>query len=584
MYERYLPLVFVVSALLGICCRSSAGSAPSELRFKEDFLKRLVAAVPDILKTQDPKTGRFGQGVFIVGDQHPIYPLAVAWATQSEGNPYYHDQGVLKAIMDGGDALIADADQNGLWVFRKKDGSTWGMIYQPWTYSRWIRTFALVRDGMPPDRRKKWEDALILGYTNIAKTAMRRVHNIPSYHAAGLYIAGQVFDKPEWREKAAEFMAQVVAAQDPAGFWSENYGPVVSYNFVYVEALGIYCSASGDESVLPALERAARFHANFTYPDGSRVETVDERNPFHSGIVLGNPGFAFTSEGRGFLARQFGLLARAGKAISPDGLAGFVTHGEEGSTEPTTADEGDRTFRLSGGKALIQRKGPWFVCLSAYHCPIPGSRWLQDRQNLVSVFHDRCGLILGGGNTKLQPLWSNFTVGDTSLLKHAPGDEQPDFKPKGPLYHIPSAAGLKKTDPPGLGLVYGEEKCSIEVEPVDDSNLRIRLRATSKSGLPVAAHLTLMPHIGHPIRTERAPERILGDEGFSLTSEEAGGWIAHGGWKLSLPPGSTVTWPVLPHNPYRKDGGATPGEGRIVVSIPFSPDVDEYVLTLSVER
>jgi hypothetical protein len=377
-------------------------------------------------------------------------------------------------------------------------------------------------------------------------------------------------------------MAQVVAAQDSAGFWSENYGPVVSYNFVYVEALGIYYSASGDESVLPALERAARYHANFTYPDGNRVETIDERNPYHHGILLGNQGFCFTPEGRGYLARQWELLRRAGKPISSDGLAGFLTDGQEGSTAPTAADEGDRTFRLPGGKALIHRKGPWFVCLSAYHCPIPGSRWLQDRQNLVSVFHDRYGLILGGGNTKLQPLWSNFTVGDASLLKHVPGDEQPDFKPKGPLFHVPSAAGIKKTDPPGLGLVYGEEKCSIEVEPVDDSRLRIRLRATSKSGLPVAAHLTLMPHIGLPIRTEHTPERILGDEGFCLTSDEAGGWIAHGGWKLSLPEGSSVTWPVLPHNPYRKDGSATPAEGRIVVSIPFSQNVAEHVITLSI--
>ncbi|MCX6376751.1 MAG: hypothetical protein NTU88_12085, partial [Armatimonadetes bacterium] len=394
--------------------------------------------------------------------------------------------------------------------------------------------------------------------------------------------AGQEFDKPEWREQAKEFMAKVEMGQDTGGCWSENYGPGVSYNYVYVEALGIYCAASGDESVLPALERAARFHANFTYPNGDRVETIDERNPYHGGIVLGNQGFCFSPEGRGFLAHQWELLKKAKKPISSDGLAGFLTHGREGSIVPCAADEGDRTYRLPDGKAMIQRKGPWFICLSAYHCPIRESRWIQDRQNLVSVFHDRCGLILGGGNTKLQPLWSNFTVGDTSLLTHAPGDEQPDFKPKGPLYHIPSAAGIKKTDPPGMGLKYGEEKCSIEVEPVDDSHLRIRLRATSKSGLPVAAHLTLMPHIGRPIRTERIPERILGDEGFCLTSDEAGGWIAHAGWKLSLPKGAIVTWPVLPHNPYRKDGRATPAEGRIVVSIPFSPGVKERVLILSV--
>jgi len=34
------------------------------------------------------------------------------------------------------------------------------------------------------------------------------------------------------------------------------------------------------------------------------------------------------------------------------------------------------------------------------------------------------GLILGGGNTKLQPAWSSFTLGDITILSHRP-DTQP---------------------------------------------------------------------------------------------------------------------------------------------------------------
>jgi hypothetical protein len=256
-------------------------------------------------------------------------------------------------------------------------------------------------------------------------------------------------------------------------------------------------------------------------------------------------------------------------------------YGQEGPAVPTASDEGDRTLRLEDGKALLRRKGPWFICLSAYHCPIHGSRWIQDRQNLVSVFHDKCGLIMGGGNTKLQPLWSSFTAGDVSLLSHKPGDETPKFTPGGPLFHIPSAAGIGKADQPALGLVYGGEKCSVVVEPVDDSTLRIRLRATCKSGMPVAAHLTLMPDFGQPFSTGKTAEKPLGTDGFNLSAEKAGGWISHAGWKLSLPEGSSVTWPVLPHNPYRKDGRATVGEGRIVVTIPFSSQMEECLVVLS---
>jgi hypothetical protein len=580
--ERWLLLGLLVILVTG-CASPACIGAESEFRYKEDFLKRLVADVPEILKNQNPATGRFGKGIWIVQDQHPIYPLAVAWATKSDANPYYHDPKVLEAIMSGGDALIAAQDAKGMWEFRKKDNSFWGMTYMPWTYSRWIRTFALVRDAMPPEHRKRWEDALILGYTGISQTCLGHVHNIPTHHAMGLYLAGRVFDRQDWCDQAKSFMATVVAEQDPGGFWSEHYGPVVAYDFVYVDAIGTYYAMSGDEAVLPALEKATRFHANFVYPDGKLVETIDERNPYSEALRLGNVGFTFTAEGRGFVMHQFALMDKAGKGVSADDLANFILYGEEGPATPTAAVERDRSFVLGDGDALIRRKGPWFIYMSAYHCPVLENRWIQDRQNFVSIYHDKVGLIVGGGNTKLQPLWSNFTVGDISLLKHTPGDENPKFTPEGGLLHLPDAAGLKKSDPPGLGLMYGKERCSIEVEPIDDDSLRIRLRATSKLGQPVEAHVTLLPHLGKPIRAERSFEKVLGEEGWSLSSDEAGGWIEHAGWRLSLPEGSKVTWPVLPHNPYVKDGSATVGEGRIVVTLPFSADMQECVLTLSVE-
>ena len=576
--EKYLLLAALIF-LTGF----SAQSAP-ELRFKDDFIHRLAAAIPDILKDQDPKTGQFGEGIWIVSDQNIMFPLAVTWATKSPDNPYYHDQNVLDAIVAAGDALIADADANGQWEFRKKDGSTWGMTYMCWTYSAWIKSYSLVRESMTPEQRKRWDDALTLGYTGISETQLKRVHNIPTNHAMGLYTAGQVLNRPEWCVQAKEFMAKVVKEQDPAGFWSENHGPVVRYGNVYTDALGVYYAISHDENVLPAIEKAIRFCANFIYPDGSVVETVDERNPYHEGLWFPNVSFTRSPEGRSHIQQQLDLLAEKDSKIAADHCAGYIMYGQEGAIAPTASQESDRTFRLSDDNALIRRKGPWFICLSAYHCPIPTSRWIQDRQNLVSIFHDKCGLIVGGGNTKLQPLWSNFTVGDVSLLKHIPGDEKPNFLPTGELYHIPSAAGIGKSDPPSLGLVYGEEKCSVTVEPVDDTTLNIRLRATAKSGLPVAAHLTFMPHIGRGFSTEKIAEKPLGEEGFTLSGEEAGGWIAHAGWKLSLPPGSSVTRPVLPHNPYRKDGSAVPGEGRIVMTLPFSPEQEEYVLTLSVSK
>lgn len=560
----------------------SSTSASADLKFKDDFLKRLIKRVPSILKAQDPKTGKFGEGIWICRDQHPIYPLAVAWASKSADNPYYHDPKVLDAIMSGGDALIEGQDKEGKWRFDKKDGSFWGMTYMPWTYSRWIRAFDLVRESMPADRRKRWEDALTLGFTGISTTALGHVHNIPTHHAMSIYIAGKALSKPEWCEQAKEFMAKVVAAQDPGGFWVEHYGPVVQYNFVYVDALGTYYAASGDKAVLPALERSSEFHAAFTYPDGTCVETIDERNPHSENVRLGNVGFTFSPEGRGYTAQQLDIIGREGDRVSDDDLASYILYGEEGSTKPTAAGDRDRTFVMTDKKALIRRKGPWFVCLSAYACEIPPSRWHEDRQNLVSVFHDKTGLIIGGGNTKLQPLWSTFTVGDTSLLKHKPGDENPKFTPDGPLLHVPSEARLAGKETVGLDLIYGKETCKVRIEPVDDTKLRLILTATADSDQPVAAHLTLIPHLDKPFTTERGTEKDLSKDGFTLASDSVGKWIAHSGWRITVPEGASVTWPALPHNPYVKDGSAKLEEGRIVISVPFSRDHSEQTLELTI--
>ena len=450
--ERFL-VIMLMMVILGVNVQAE------QLKFKEDFVRRLAAAVPSILKDQDSKTGRFGKGIWVVNDQNSMYPLAVAWATKSDDNPYYHDPKVLKAIVAAGDALAADANDKGQWEFRKKDGSTWGPTYMPWAYYRWLRSFTLIKDGMSPEDRKRWENALTLGYTGISQTQLTRLVNIPTYHAMSLYLAGKTFDRPEWCKQAKEFLARVIAAQDPNGYWSENFGPVVRYNSVYIEALGAYYSISGDEMVLPALARAAKFHASFLYPDGSLVETLDERNPYHAGLWFPNAGMTLSPEGRGLVLQQLNVLAD--KPIAADTMAGYIMDGHEGSAIPTAAQDDHRTFMLDDGKGMIRREKPWFVCLSAYHCPISSHRWIQDRQNLVSIYHDKCGLILGGGNTKLQPLWSSFTVGDVSLLKHTPGDIAPDFEPKGALFHIPTAASLEVTDPIGLALKYGEEDCSI---------------------------------------------------------------------------------------------------------------------------
>ncbi len=549
---------------------------------RPQLIKRLAECVQPILDRQDKKTGRFGTKPWICSDQNVLLPLAAAWAIKDPANPWYCRKALLDAIMLGGDALIDDQDSRGMWTFRKKDGSTWGQIAMPWTYSRWVRAFALIKDAMPAARRAKWEKRLRLGYTTISKTAVRQIHNIPCHHAMGLYCAGQVFGRDDWKKQAAAFVRKVARTQHKDGFWSEHRGPVVIYNFVYVEAIGGYHALSGDKSVLPALRRAAVFHANLTYPDGINVETVDGRNPYHPGRVsAGNVGFTFTPEGRGFLLRQLGRLHAAGNKVGADHAAQILLYGAAG---PAAVIADAAHWTSSDGKIAVLRRKPWFVAMSAHTAPVPANRWGQDRQNFVSVFHDKTGLIVGGGNTKLQPWWSNFTVGDRKLLRHKRGDASPRFVPPPGLIHTPSQASLKTPKGGGLNVTldYGAESGSVTVTPVDDLQVRIVYACTPKGKRPVHGHLTLIPHVGRVVKTGAGASEKLSGKAIDLSAKAAGGWIEHAGWRLAMPAGTRLVWPKKAHNPYRKTGHSYLSEGRLAVEMKFSAARPSYEFLLTV--
>lgn len=522
-----------------------------------DLLADFLQQVPGILRSQDPATGRFGTPPFIVTDQNVVWPLAVAWSYDSPANPYYRDSAVLDAIIAGGDALIAEQDAAGRFEFRKKDGSTWGRIYMPWTYSRWIRAWGIVRSEFAAQR---WDDAIGRAVQGMVDTALTvPIRNIPVHDAMAIYRAGQILDRADWTAAAVDYLHRAVDDQDAGGYWSEHSGPVVLYNLVYVDALGTYYGMSGDPYVLPALERAAKYHAAVTYPDGRIVETVDERNYYRRSMVDVNVGFTFTAEGRGFVHRIIGLRRAHNAPIGADALASMLGYGRSGPTAPPP----DRPV-LGDNRAMTVRNGPWFGCLSAFAAEPSDSRWIQDRQAFVSLFHEKTGLILTGGNTKLQPLWSTFTAGDTALLGHSPGDTDPDFAAPTGLIHVPSSARLD-TEGSAVHLEYGPTSCICRLRIHDGATAEVYYELAADSDLPVAAHAAFLPHVGE--RWETAERCGLLDGPLHLTARECGGWFAHHGWRLDLPADAIVQWPVYPHNPYTKDGSATLEDARIVVTI-----------------
>ncbi len=166
------------------------------------------------------------------------------------------------------------------------------------------------------------------------------------------------------------------------------------------------------------------------------------------------------------------------------------------------------------------------------------------------------------------------------MLRHAPGDEEPDFGQREGLIHLPERASIRTDgDTVALNLQYAEEECRVRVTPVSETELLLAYEATAKSGMPVEAHVTLIPHLDQPLCPASGEQIRLGEERLELTEE----WIAHAGWKLVLPEGARMVWPALPHNPYRKGGEAAIEEGLMVVILPFSGQASRCELRFYIE-
>ena len=518
---------------------------------KNVYLQCLANGVAGALTRFDEDTGRFMSGTgWAVTNQDVIYPLALLY--KQPENPHHEDGQILDYAMRGGDALRDFQYPDGRVEFVKVDGSKWGPTYMPWSMYHWLETYILLRDELDNQRKQRWEDGLNLAFNGIAKqTRSAGVHNIPTWNGMSLYRAGKTFDNTEWLNVGRDMIYKAVSEQQAGGYWSEHGGPTTSYNYVYVHAIGLYYEFSGDEGVIDALYKATQFHINFTYPDGVPVETIDGRVKYRgTPSDSAHAAFSIFPEGRRYVKKlllgdnpnRFGLSPR---------IASAFTYWHEGA-ENDILQEKQRYFtnivdaaRKPPNIALIRKHGDWFVCMSGIVTPSVESRWGQDRQQFLSIWHKDSGLIVGGGNSKNQPEWSNFMVEDV---------------------YVPSEASLAQTEhADALSLRYGETECNITVAP-DSDGLLLDMNSTQQTEAHVILHLTA----GETLKTQNNTA-VLGEESIRWKTDQLGDWLQHRGFTIQLPEGCSLSWPSLPFNPYAKDGKASISTAVGIIAVNITP-------------
>lgn len=522
---------------------------------KQKILPVMADAVAAVLPTFDERTGRFmsklsgppapgakpediGWGVI---NQDVIYPLAVLYTTP--GTRFHGDRAILNMALRGGDAIRDFQYPDGQVEFLKVDGSRWGPIYMCWTNYAWLEAYALLREELGDARRRRWEEGLTLAHDGQARESRRLswVHNIPCWKAMSCWRAGQIFGRPDWQEAGTGMIRAVVAEQKPGGYWDEHGGPTTLYNHVYMHGLGLYYNFTGDASLLPALEAATDFHQTFLYPSGAGVETVDGRVSYHDTIAtMAWVGFSATPQGRRlvrYLAER--LDAKRDVGFQGGSIASSVQHLIEGDEAPINLDQ--PSFRKPYRDwAIVGREGPWFACLSAFACPPVDARWGMDRQSFLSLWHERFGLVLGGGNSKDQADWSSFEAAGRFM----PG--------KGEL--LPDGAGV--------ALTYGPVRCLLRLRFEGGKAI---IEGASEGG-PARQQFVVQAKPGYTVRSATGLDAKLGAGSVNWDTQQLGAWIEVNACRITVPHGASFRWPLVAFNPYAADGAAPFGAERGVLS------------------
>jgi hypothetical protein len=565
------------------------GRSPSRIQVRGKIMSQKNSRLVDILAKGvkqcqaefDSATGRFlaENGGWAVTNQDVIWPLAWLYTNQHPENPWCDDRTILDLAMAGGDALRNAQDPDGRWEFVKIDGSRWGKIYMPWSSFHWLETYDCLREHLGESRKKSWEDGLRQSYEGICreKPVPGNAHNIPTWNAAALFKAGIVFQQEEWRNYARQYFRALVKAMHPDGFWPEGGGPTTSYNLVYAHALGLYYSMSRDEAVRPAINAVTNFHRHFTYPDGACVETIDGRCKYDpKPSAFGLPCFMVCDIGTMFSAHIADCLVKAYPVglCSPHIASALTVQPSEIQPKEVVIQQSDNYHAAFKEHAAVRKNGGFYTCVSGYVMSLEDQvraadrRWIQDRSVFVSVWHEKSGLIVGGGNSKDHPLWANFSVWQGNWRSWCPISS--------------SLLSDEKADT--LRLDYNKVICSIRLRPLNIKTIQMEF-AVDEFGpaTKIIASLLLKLQEGMEIKGSDGAEMIYDPLRVSEFFIEPGKPISTAFWNLESSLAAAAQCPAYPFNPYAIDGSAPPKQACCRIGFDLTRAVSQNTISLTVK-
>lgn len=439
-----------------------------------------------------------------------------------------------------------------------------GWLNHRWLVAPWIDAFRLLDGDLGAGRRARWRKEIerhlaeiavdVAGresYPRYQSPFIRTSPNHLSIWASTLHLGGKTFGNPEWEALGGRVMHRFAAREQSAdGTWGEHSdaGPTPGYNYLTTASVALYAEHGGDPEAVAALRRATDFHTHFTWPDGTPVDVVNDRNRHWSVSPWGHFGFSRFPDGRRY--SEF-LAARLGPPRG-DSLARIAQNALYYHAGPVAPIPQDRTAWVYPMKvpASIRKSGPWWIGLSALLATqAVRNQFYLDRQGHLSLYHEKTGLLVTGANSKRQPELATFSE-----------------KVQGQTFHLPISSAL---DGSRLSLAYNSFWADLRVAPVSPSRLEIAVEITEQGRVEEAQlvlQLVLRP--GEALETGKGRVAV-GNE--PLAVEEVGGRVRHRGWTLSVDAPARLAWPVFPFNPYSNGPETSITRAVATLTIPVHP-------------
>jgi hypothetical protein len=560
--DRMLACLFVLSVPLGFAQQPNAVPARYYKLLEEGVARvdaRLAAEPGASLSSLEAQPGwtHFPSA---------ILAAAVLYTKAHPANTHRGEPKMLQLALKAGD--LVEGEQQG--------GTNATPLDHRDTYM-WLEGYRLIERELGEERRERWRRALIALITQLAAGVAERedyplyqspfIGTSPNHYSlwsSTVYLAGRVFGNKGWEKLGAKVMHRFAAEEQSAdGYWGEHSsaGPTTGYDNLTLTGVAEYWEHSHDRSALEALHRSTDFHEYFTYLDGTPVETVNDRNRYWDVAMWGHFAFSNFPDGRRyaqFLAeRHSGFSMEALGRIAQNALYFHV-----GSLAKIPQDR-ERSAHQMSVPAGIRKTGPWVICLSGIIATqAPTSQFYLDRQSHLSVFHQKCGLVITGANSKRQPELA-------TIVEEAGGQ----------ICHMPMSSRLEMTDREDrLSLAYNTFFVVLGVPPPSNNRASFTFAVTPRGHMANSRlTLQLVLHAGETLETENGLN-ILDETPQRL---DVAGWIRHHGWTLKLRTPARLTWPVRPYDPY--SNGPEPGIEHAVGALTTQLDGEKQLVPFVIE-